>query len=79
MLVHNFSGVGSNFAVVDLNGDGKPDIVTSGIYGTFVFMNHMKKGGKRTLTEIARADCVFGCKSSEAQSASYGSGKQNLS
>jgi hypothetical protein len=46
MLVHNFSGVGSNFAVVDLNGDGKPDIVTSGIYGTFVFMNHMKKGGK---------------------------------
>ncbi len=42
-LVHNMSGVGSHFAVGDLNGDGKPDITTSGIYGTFVFMNHMKK------------------------------------
>jgi hypothetical protein len=42
-LVHNFSGVGSNFAVADLNGDGTPDIVTSGIYGTFVFFNHMPK------------------------------------
>jgi hypothetical protein len=42
-LIHNFSGVGSSFAVADLNGDGMPDIVTSGIYGTFVFLNHMKK------------------------------------
>ncbi len=41
--VHNLSGVGSNFAVGDLNGDGKPDIATSGIYGTFVFFNHMTR------------------------------------
>jgi Domain of Unknown Function (DUF1080)/FG-GAP-like repeat len=41
-LVHNMSGVGSHFAVTDLNGDGRPDIVTSGIFGTFVFFNQMK-------------------------------------
>ncbi|HEX4230011.1 MAG TPA: FG-GAP-like repeat-containing protein [Bryobacteraceae bacterium] len=38
-LVHNRSGVGSHLAVVDLNGDGTPDIVTSGVYGTFIFFN----------------------------------------
>jgi 3-keto-disaccharide hydrolase/FG-GAP-like repeat len=36
-LVHNMSGVGSSFDVVDLNKDGKPDIVTSTVFGTFVF------------------------------------------
>ena len=36
-LVHNKSGVGSSFDVVDLNKDGRPDIVTSTIFGTFVF------------------------------------------
>jgi hypothetical protein len=38
-LIHNRSGVGSRLVVVDLNGDGSPDIVTSGVYGTFVFFN----------------------------------------
>jgi len=42
-LIHNMSGVGSEISVKDLNGDGKPDIVTSGIFGTFVFFNHMKQ------------------------------------
>ena len=42
VLVDNASGVGSHFSVVDLNGDGAPDIATSGIYGTFVFINHLK-------------------------------------
>ena len=36
-LVHNKSGVGSSFDVVDLNKDGKPDIVTATIFGTYVF------------------------------------------
>ncbi len=41
-LVHNRSGVGSHMVLTDLNGDGTPDIVTSGIYGTFVFFNQEK-------------------------------------
>lgn len=40
-LVHNRSGVGSQFIVTDMNGDGAPDIVTSGAKGTFIFWNQM--------------------------------------
>jgi hypothetical protein len=36
-LVHNKSGVGSSFDVVDLNKDGRLDIVTATTFGTFVF------------------------------------------
>ncbi len=41
-LIHNRSGVGSQFVVTDLNGDGAPEVVTSGPKGTFVFWNLMK-------------------------------------
>jgi hypothetical protein len=40
-LIHNRSGVGSAFAVADLNGDGSPDIIISCVKGTFVFWNQM--------------------------------------
>jgi hypothetical protein len=36
-LIHNKSGVGSTFDVVDLNKDGKLDIVTATTFGTYVF------------------------------------------
>jgi hypothetical protein len=42
-LIHNRSGVGSQFVVTDLNGDGAPDVVTSGPKGTFIFWNQMKR------------------------------------
>jgi hypothetical protein len=41
-LVHNRSGVGSQFVVKDMNGDGAPDIVISCVKGTFVFWNQMR-------------------------------------
>ena len=36
-LVHNKSGVGSSFDVVDLNKDGRLDIATATTFGTYVF------------------------------------------
>jgi hypothetical protein len=43
-LIHNRSGVGSQFVVTDLNGDGAPDIVISCVKGTFIFWNQMHTG-----------------------------------
>ena len=36
-LIHNRSGVGSQFSAADLNKDGAMDIITSGVRGTFIF------------------------------------------
>ncbi|MGK6350199.1 FG-GAP repeat domain-containing protein [Parapedobacter sp. DT-150] len=38
-LVHNRSGAGSDLLAVDLNGDGKQEIVSSTNRGTFIFWN----------------------------------------
>lgn len=38
-LIHNRSGVGSDVLAVDLDGDGKVDIVTSTRSGTYIFWN----------------------------------------
>lgn len=45
-LIHNRSGVGSSFDVVDLNKDGKPDIVTATAFGTFAFLSKPGAGGR---------------------------------
>lgn len=45
-LIHNWSGVGSDVRVVDLNGDGAVDIITATRSGTYVFWgqpSHAKK------------------------------------
>jgi hypothetical protein len=46
-LIHNRSGVGSHFAIADLNGDGTPDIVTATIHGTFIYFNNYKSAAHR--------------------------------
>ena len=38
-LVHNRSGVGSAFEVMDLNSDGRPDIAVATAFGTHVFLS----------------------------------------
>lgn len=46
--IHNRSGVGSNVAVADLNGDGAPDILTSTDRGTFIFWNKLHGKGTKS-------------------------------
>ena len=38
-LVHNRSGIGSSFEVMDINKDGAPDISVAGAYGAYVFLS----------------------------------------
>jgi len=45
-LINNRSGVGSQFVVTDMNGDGAPDIVISCVKGTFIFWNQMRAPAK---------------------------------
>jgi hypothetical protein len=48
-LIDNHSGSGSDLLAVDLNHDGKPDIVTATRFGTFIFWNKFKpeKAGEK--------------------------------
>jgi hypothetical protein len=46
-LIHNRSGVGSQFSVVDLNKDGAVDIVTSTNRGTFIFWGQRRPAPRR--------------------------------
>jgi hypothetical protein len=39
-LIHNRSGVGSDLVAVDLNKDGKPDIISATDRGVFIFWNN---------------------------------------
>jgi hypothetical protein len=41
-LIHNRSGTGSDVYPVDLNKDGRLDVVTATRFGTFIFWNNMK-------------------------------------
>jgi hypothetical protein len=40
-LIDNRSGAGSDILAVDLNRDGKMDVVTATRFGTFIFWNRM--------------------------------------
>jgi hypothetical protein len=42
-LIHNRSGAGSDVYPVDLNKDGRMDILTATRYGTFVFFQQPRK------------------------------------
>ncbi len=46
-LIHNRSGVGSQFSVADLNNDGAVDLITSNVRGTFIFWGRKRAAPAR--------------------------------
>lgn len=46
-VINNYVGVGTQIAVADLNKDSKPDVLTAGRKGAFVFLNNLPRGGAR--------------------------------
>jgi hypothetical protein len=46
-LIHNRSGTGSDVFPVDLNKDGRLDVVTATRFGTFIFWNNLKGNAQR--------------------------------
>jgi len=49
-LVHNRSGVGSAFEIMDMNTDGRPDIAVATAYGTHVFLGKPRAPAPGTVT-----------------------------
>ena len=35
----NFAGLGTQITAADVNGDGRPDILTTGRHGAYVYLN----------------------------------------
>jgi hypothetical protein len=47
-LINNYVGLGTQIAADDVNGDGKPDVLTAARKGAFVFFNNQRAGTKPT-------------------------------
>jgi hypothetical protein len=41
-IINNYVGLGTQIAVVDMNGDKRPDVLTAARKGAYVFLNDAK-------------------------------------
>jgi hypothetical protein len=46
-IINNYAGLGTQIAVVDMNADNRPDVLTAARKGAYVFFNN-RAGGTRT-------------------------------
>jgi hypothetical protein len=47
-VINNYAGVGTQIAVVDMNGDKKPDVLTAQRKGAYVFLNNVSTRERTT-------------------------------
>jgi len=47
-MINNFTGIGTQIFVLDLNGDGTPEVLTAARKGAFIFFNNHKRGRERS-------------------------------
>ena len=47
-IINNYAGIGTQIAVVDMNGDKRPDVLTAQRKGAFVFFNNISPSRERT-------------------------------
>jgi len=74
-LIHNRSGVGSHLTAVDLNRDGRPEIITSTKRGTFIFWNNWNAAGKRPERKPSPSDPLAGSARLESSGPSRAAGR----
>jgi hypothetical protein len=47
-MINNYVGLGTQIQAVDMNGDGRPDVMTAGRKGAYIFINNMTAQPSRT-------------------------------
>jgi hypothetical protein len=47
-IINNYVGLGTQIAVVDMNGDKKPDVLTAARKGAYIFFNNVARASART-------------------------------
>jgi hypothetical protein len=46
-IINNYVGLGTQIAVVDMNGDKKPDVLTAARKGAYIFFNNVPRASSR--------------------------------
>jgi hypothetical protein len=47
-IINNYAGIGTQIAVVDMNGDKRPDVLSAQRKGAYVFFNDLPASRERT-------------------------------
>ncbi len=46
-VINNYVGLGTQIAVVDVNGDSRPDVLTAARKGAYIFLNNIPRAAAK--------------------------------